>query len=113
MKKIIVLLGSTLFAGMLALSGTAYAAGCHYDSEGKHASAPLVEGELPTDPELLAKIKEQEAADAQEALQPGLHPYHQYSSCEAACAVIQILVVTQHSICYAIIGVLLIPYNPR
>jgi|GEM_PF-5834942 len=65
MKKIIVLLGCSLFA----FGGTAYAAGCHYDSEGKHVSSPLVEGESELDPELLAKLKQQEA-EAKEALQP-------------------------------------------
>ncbi len=62
MKKIIVLLGCSLFA----FAGSAYAGGaggCHYKLDGTQASTPLVESETPTDPKLLALLKEQKAAE--------------------------------------------------
>ena len=67
MKKIIVLLGCSLFA----FAGTAATAGCQYDADGNHAASPIVEGETPTDPKLLALLKNDEAEDqAKEVLQP-------------------------------------------
>ncbi|MEE9335856.1 MAG: hypothetical protein V3U65_17325 [Granulosicoccaceae bacterium] len=58
MKKIIALLGCSLFA----FAGTASAAGCHYGGDSMQAASPLVESETPTDPKLLALLKEQKAA---------------------------------------------------
>ena len=58
MKKIIVLLGCSLFV----FAGTASAAGCHHGGDGVQAATPLVESETPTDPKLLALLQEQEAA---------------------------------------------------
>ena len=69
MKKIIVLLGCSLFA----FAGTAATAGCQYDADGNHAASPIVEGETPNDPKLLALLKKQEAeaqAQAQDASLP-------------------------------------------
>jgi len=66
MKKIIVLLGLSLFA----FAGTA-SAGCQYGPDGTHAASPLVEGDTPTDPKLLALLKKKEAeSQARDAAQP-------------------------------------------
>jgi len=67
MKKIIVLLGCSLFA----VAGTASAAGCHYGEPSMQAANPLEASETPTDPKLLALLEKKEAEDqAKEVLVP-------------------------------------------